>query len=155
MDIEGEMYEQAKSLGIALITITHRSSLWKFHTHMLQFDGEGGWRLEPLDANSRLSLKEQKDKLEQELSEFPEKQSKLKQLCTLLGEDSHLIVAIDNPPPLIDTSSLPDDDYPSLEYQDASTTVITASLDPKPKSTMVPIGTATNANGHVKFCDNA
>ena len=82
------MYEQAKAIGISLITITHRPSLWKFHTHLLQFDGEGSWLIDTLDANSRLTLKEQKDKLERELAEYPSKQTQLKQLCSLLGEDS-------------------------------------------------------------------
>ncbi|KAH9407715.1 hypothetical protein TYRP_012537 [Tyrophagus putrescentiae] len=66
IDIEGEMYEQAKALGISLITITHRSSLWKFHTHLLQFDGEGGWRLSRLDANSPLTLREHKEFVQKE-----------------------------------------------------------------------------------------
>lgn len=66
VDIEGEMYEQTKALGISLITITHRSSLWKFHTHLLQFDGEGGWSFNRLDANSHLSLKERKQFVQKE-----------------------------------------------------------------------------------------
>lgn len=137
------MYEQAKALGISLITITHRSSLWKFHTHLLQFDGEGGWRLEQLDANSRLTLKEQKDKLEQELSEFPEKQAKLKQLCTFLGEDSHLIQKEITPP--VDSTVTPEgENYTSLEFENASS----ALLDVNPK------GHIFNGNSHVNFSDN-
>ena len=53
LEAEGAMYETAKQRGITLLTITHRvSSLAKYHRLILQFDGEGGWSLGPLDSNS-------------------------------------------------------------------------------------------------------
>ncbi|KIJ57912.1 hypothetical protein HYDPIDRAFT_103628 [Hydnomerulius pinastri MD-312] len=44
-DVEGQMYEHAKSLGISLITISLRPSLTKYHTHLLTLtgDGTGSW----------------------------------------------------------------------------------------------------------------
>lgn len=43
MDVEGELYLKAKELGITLFTVSHRSSLFKFHEYMLKFDGRGNY----------------------------------------------------------------------------------------------------------------
>jgi ABC-type uncharacterized transport system fused permease/ATPase subunit len=40
VDIEGKMYSYAKSLGITLITVSHRKTLWKFHDFILRFSGD-------------------------------------------------------------------------------------------------------------------
>lgn len=43
IDVEGEMYEYARELGISLFTISHRPSLFRFHDHLIRFDGHGGY----------------------------------------------------------------------------------------------------------------
>lgn len=88
LDIEKVMYEHATSLGITLLTVSHRPSLWKYHKwafslpfsqfffffslltvgryfcmvirYILQYDGEGGYCFTELDAEKRLALQEEK-----------------------------------------------------------------------------------------------
>ena len=58
LEIEKAMYENAKALGITLMTVSHRRSLWKYHGHILQFDGQGGYIFTRLDAEKRMKLEE-------------------------------------------------------------------------------------------------
>src|SRR5204863_9830419 len=58
LEIERVMYETAKSLGITLMTVSHRRSLWKYHKKILQFDGQGNYIFTGLDWERRLKLEE-------------------------------------------------------------------------------------------------
>ena len=48
IDVENAIYSTARTLGISLMTISHRSSLWKHHNKILKLDGRGAWSFEDL-----------------------------------------------------------------------------------------------------------
>ncbi|XP_045507506.1 ATP-binding cassette sub-family D member [Colias croceus] len=52
METEVVMYEEAIKEGITLLSITHRPSVWKYHTHVLEFDGAGSWSFRPLEKDA-------------------------------------------------------------------------------------------------------
>lgn len=58
LEMERVMYEEADRLGITMMTVSHRRSLWKYHRNILQFDGQGGYVFVRLDAERRLGLEE-------------------------------------------------------------------------------------------------
>ncbi|ETI26798.1 hypothetical protein G647_10243 [Cladophialophora carrionii CBS 160.54] len=64
LEMERKMYETAKGLGTTLMTVSHRRSLWKYHSMILQFDGQGGYVFCPLDAERRIKLEDEKEELE-------------------------------------------------------------------------------------------
>ncbi|ORZ40254.1 ABC transporter transmembrane region 2-domain-containing protein [Catenaria anguillulae PL171] len=86
LEIEQIMYRHAAHLGITLLTVAHRPSLWKYHTMILQFDGMGGYVFGPLDAEKRLALQEEKMQLECILQEESKLKARLDELLEFREE---------------------------------------------------------------------
>lgn len=79
-EIEGMMMDHATKLGITLLTVSHRPSLWKYHAMILHYDGQGGYVFTELDAEKRLALQEEKQALEAKLLEVPKMRARLSEL---------------------------------------------------------------------------
>ncbi|CCX33518.1 ABC transporter transmembrane region 2-domain-containing protein [Pyronema domesticum] len=83
---EKMLYDTAKSLGVTLITVSHRRSLWTYHENILQFDGQGGYVFTKLDAEKRLELEDEKEELEMQLREVPDLQKRIAELEEMIRE---------------------------------------------------------------------
>ncbi|CAG9138418.1 unnamed protein product, partial [Plutella xylostella] len=53
VDVEGQMYQYCREMGISLFTVSHRKSLWKHHDHFLQMDGLGGYVFGEIDGETQ------------------------------------------------------------------------------------------------------
>ncbi|KAJ2819485.1 ATP-binding cassette long-chain fatty acid transporter pxa2 [Coemansia erecta] len=80
MDIEKIMYTHATQLGITLLTVSHRQSLWQYHNFILQYDGQGGYMFSKLDPERRIALMEEKQQIEQELALIRDMEARLNEL---------------------------------------------------------------------------
>ncbi|KAJ4489624.1 adrenoleukodystrophy protein [Lentinula edodes] len=80
LEMEGQMMEHATKLGITLLTVSHRPSLWKYHAMILHYDGQGGYVFTKLDAEKRLALQTEKQALEAKLADVPRMKSRLAEL---------------------------------------------------------------------------
>lgn len=83
LETERLMYETAKGLGITLMTVSHRRSLWKYHENVLQFDGQGHYVFTKLDAEKRQKLEDEKEELELQLRAVPEIERRIAELEAL------------------------------------------------------------------------
>lgn len=45
---QDRLYARCRELGITLLTVAHRRSLWRHHDHLLLLDGKGGWSFRPM-----------------------------------------------------------------------------------------------------------
>ncbi|KAL5119010.1 ATP-binding cassette long-chain fatty acid transporter pxa2 [Pleosporales sp. CAS-2024a] len=82
LEVERIMYEEAKRLGITLMTVSHRRSLWKYHTRILQFDGQGGHYFGRLDAERRAVLEDEKEDIELQLRAVPDIEERIRELTS-------------------------------------------------------------------------
>ncbi|KAJ2763776.1 ATP-binding cassette long-chain fatty acid transporter pxa2 [Coemansia nantahalensis] len=80
MDIEKIMYTHATALGITLLTVSHRQSLWQYHNYLLQYDGQGGHVFSKLDPARRIALMDEKHTIEQELAQITAMEARLREL---------------------------------------------------------------------------
>ncbi|RKF60516.1 ATP-binding cassette sub-family D member 2 [Erysiphe neolycopersici] len=80
LEMEKIIYDHVKALGITLMTVSHRRSLWKYHSKILQFDGQGSYVFTKLDAEKRLQLEDEKEELELRLRQVPEIERRIAEL---------------------------------------------------------------------------
>ncbi|KAJ6604217.1 adrenoleukodystrophy protein [Mycena vulgaris] len=92
-EMEGLMMQHATRLGITLLTVSHRPSLWQWHALILQYNGTGGYVFTKLDAEKRLALQEEKQALEAKLLEVPKMTARLAELRLRNGSESRVIPA--------------------------------------------------------------
>ncbi|ERL91648.1 hypothetical protein D910_08976, partial [Dendroctonus ponderosae] len=52
VDVEGSMYKYCRDVGIALLTVSHRKSLWQHHEYVLHLDGRGGYTFKPIESGA-------------------------------------------------------------------------------------------------------
>ena len=87
LEIERKMYETAKQLGVTLMTVSHRRSLWQYHGWILQFDGQGGYVFGKLDAERRLELEDEREVLEERLRGVEAMEKRVRELEEVRGEE--------------------------------------------------------------------
>lgn len=81
-DVEGMMYQHAKDLGITLITISHRPSLFKYHHHLIRLTGhDGEWEESKMGTEEEeLSFAKEIESLENRLQDVDKWRARLKEI---------------------------------------------------------------------------
>lgn len=52
VDVEGSMYRYCRDVGITLLTVSHRKSLWQHHEYVLHLDGRGNYSFKPIESET-------------------------------------------------------------------------------------------------------
>lgn len=52
VDVEGSMYRYCREVGITLLTVSHRKSLWQHHEYVLHLDGRGSYSFKAIDEHT-------------------------------------------------------------------------------------------------------
>lgn len=52
VDVEGSMYRYCREVGITLLTVSHRKSLWQHHEYVLHLDGRGGYTFKTIEDST-------------------------------------------------------------------------------------------------------
>jgi ATP-binding cassette subfamily D (ALD) long-chain fatty acid import protein len=63
------------------MTVSHRRSLWRYHSRILQFDGQGGYVFTKLDAERRMALEDEKEEIDVQLRAVPEVEKRIAELA--------------------------------------------------------------------------
>ncbi|GAA6014670.1 hypothetical protein JCM11491_000188 [Sporobolomyces phaffii] len=86
-DVEGSMYQHAKDVGITLITISHRPSLFKHHMFLLHLTGsEGQWELKQIgEAEQSVSFQKEIESLQDKLKEVDQWKARLADIDSQLS----------------------------------------------------------------------
>ena len=54
VDVEGHLYTYMKEMGITLITVSHRETLWKYHDYLLKFYGDRQYTFGEMPADKKV-----------------------------------------------------------------------------------------------------
>ncbi|GAA5902383.1 hypothetical protein JCM8208_007274 [Rhodotorula glutinis] len=81
-DVEGSMYQHAKDVGITLITISHRPSLFQHHLYLLRLTGDHGqWEFTKIgEADQDLSFQKEIESLKGKLADVESWKARLKDI---------------------------------------------------------------------------
>ena len=53
IDVEGYLYSYMKNIGITLITVSHRDTLFKYHDYLLRFHGDKEYTFSEMPEEKR------------------------------------------------------------------------------------------------------
>lgn len=92
-DVEGTIYQEAKKLGITLITISHRPGLLKYHTHTLKLNGDDqGWNFEPIGVEKeRMSVEAEIKSIHKQLDDVQKlktRRTEIEKQLTMRDDDT-------------------------------------------------------------------